>query len=78
VRTFRRKLGIINTLEKITTVVKQVSEIAEKYSSPEIREVYEDKMLKEAQTARESFLEMLNKQAASIITEHFMIESAEE
>lgn len=77
-RTFRRKLGIINTLEKITTVVKQVSEIAEKYSSPEIREVYEDKMLKEAQTARESFLEMLNKQAASIITEHFMIESAEE
>lgn len=78
VRTFRRKLGIINTLDKITSVVKQVSEIADKYSSPEIREAYEEKMLGEAQTARDSFLEMLTGQAASIITDHFMIESAEE
>lgn len=78
IRSLRRRLGLKSMALKIAECINKLGQLGDRYSAPEIRNVYLDRLIAKAQEAQRAFLLVLKKQAHGIVSEHFLIESKEE
>jgi len=67
IRSLRRKLGLRSMAVKIAEYINRLGQLSERYSSPEIRNVYRDRLITKAQEAGRNFLDVLKSQAKSIV-----------